>query len=142
MSKTFLLEIISPEKKVYSEEVLSLNVQTRSGEVTVLADHVPMISLLSTGKIKIKKINSEDGIEEHAVHGGSLEVKAHNAGVVILIDELIDIESFDGLDFDAEIKAAKERAKEAMENDDATFAVYEGEMEKYLYLNKILKNKK
>jgi F-type H+-transporting ATPase subunit epsilon len=138
--KTFTLHIISPERKLSLAEVVSINVPTKMGELTVLADHAPLVTLLSTGKLSVKL--SDGTVETHEIHCGSMDVRPRNGGVILLVDELLDVLSFDGLDLDKEILEAKQRAQEAMQNTDAQFAVFEGELEKYMYLDKILKNKR
>jgi F-type H+-transporting ATPase subunit epsilon len=136
----FFIEIISPEKKIYSGEILTLIAQTKTGEITVLANHIPMISLLSVGKVQIKISENEE--KTFYLNGGSLEVRSKEEGVVILTDEILDVENLEESFIDQKVENAKNLAKEAMQKDDEQFAVFEGELEKYIYLQKILKNKK
>ncbi|MEO0185932.1 MAG: F0F1 ATP synthase subunit epsilon, partial [candidate division WOR-3 bacterium] len=43
----FRLEIVTPERLVYSEDVDVLTVPTVQGEISILAKHVPLVSIIS-----------------------------------------------------------------------------------------------
>ncbi len=64
------LEIITPDKKVYSGEVTSVSVPGTNGRFEILKDHAPIISTLLNGKVKIK---SKDGAKSFDVKGGVVE---------------------------------------------------------------------
>lgn len=51
MAKSFYLNILTPEKTVYSAEVSSLIVPAELGYLGVLADHAPLIAGLKPGQI-------------------------------------------------------------------------------------------
>jgi F-type H+-transporting ATPase subunit epsilon len=85
MSKKLELKIVTPEKLILDEMVDAVIMPTTEGEVSVLADHVPMIAKLSSGDI----VAIADG--EHipmAVVGGFVEIKKgdNNTAVTILAD--------------------------------------------------------
>jgi len=65
------LEIITPEKKVFSGEVTSVHVPGTLGQFQILNNHAPIISTLANGKVKIK---SAAGIQTFDVKGGVVEV--------------------------------------------------------------------
>lgn len=75
-------QIITPEKTVYSDDVEQVSIPTTDGEITVLQNHVPLISVLKAGELRYKKSGEEFSI---AVSGGFLEVRENNS-VVILAD--------------------------------------------------------
>ena len=64
------LEIITPDKKVYSGEVTSVSFPGANGRFEILKDHAPIISTLLNGKVKIK---SKDGAKSFDVKGGVVE---------------------------------------------------------------------
>ncbi len=90
------LEIVTPERIVFSEEVTSVAVPGIDGEFQMLNSHAPVISLLVTGQIKIEaanlaekttkvlKKNSTDNRWIYAIKSGVIEVK--NNKVIILAD--------------------------------------------------------
>jgi F-type H+-transporting ATPase subunit epsilon len=72
MAKQLQLKIVTPEKLILEDLVEYVVVPTTEGEITILPDHVPLISALSSGDI----VAYEGG--EHipmAVVGGFVEVK-------------------------------------------------------------------
>lgn len=64
------LEIITPDKKVYSGEVTSVSVPGSMGRFEMLENHAPIISSLLNGKVKIK---DKDGVKSFDVKGGVVE---------------------------------------------------------------------
>ena len=52
---TFLLEILTPERMFFSEQVESLVIKTADGELGIMAGHAPTLTPVSIGAIKIKK---------------------------------------------------------------------------------------
>ncbi len=65
------LDILTPDKKIYSGEVVSVQVPGTSGSFEILKNHAAIISTLEKGKVKIK---SKTGIETFMINGGVIEV--------------------------------------------------------------------
>lgn len=96
------LKIITHEKIVFNDEVDELVINTTSGQIGVLKDHIPITTPLEIGVTKAKK---GDGFKYFATMGGVFQFKENNA--VILTDVCED-----GGDIDVtRAKAAKERAE-------------------------------
>jgi len=64
------LEIITPDKKIYSGEVTSVSVPGTLGRFEMLKDHAPVISTLLNGQVKIK---DSEGVKTFEVKGGVVE---------------------------------------------------------------------
>lgn len=79
-----LLELLTPDKKVFSGEVISVQVPGTQGSFEVLKNHAPIISTLETGNVKVK---SKDGISIFRISSGVIEVLKNK--VVILAESLI-----------------------------------------------------
>ena len=77
-----LLEIISPEKKLYSGEVDSVVLPGAEGSFGVLKNHAPIIATLKQGDIEVKDSNSKS--HRFAVSGGVVEVL--NNKVIVLAE--------------------------------------------------------
>lgn len=73
------LEIVTPEKKVFSDTVESVTVPTTSGEVGILTNHAPLISTLKSGILSYTRGGST---ERMVVSGGFVEVSANNVSVL------------------------------------------------------------
>lgn len=133
---SFKLKILTPHEKLFDGLAISVKVKTESGEITVLKNHTPLISILSIGGLKIV----DDKNIEHSfmLQGGVLDIKSKDQAseVVILADYKLDINNLNE-NLDAEI----ERAKQAMSQnkDEIDFAELESELERSVYLKRFLK---
>ena len=69
MSQKFKIEIISPENTIYSGEKDEVILPCYEGQITVLKEHIPLITFLRPGLIQIdkdEKFYTEDGTVEFA----------------------------------------------------------------------------
>ena len=64
------LEIITPDKKVYSGDVTSVSVPGAKGRFEMLNNHAAVISTLLNGKVKVK---DKEGVKSFDVKGGVVE---------------------------------------------------------------------
>jgi len=109
MTNTMLkFKIVTPEKVIYENEIFQVTVPTMSGEITILSNHIPLVSVLKAGELKIKDKNGEHHI---AISGGFLEVKA-NSEIIILADHAERAEEIDV----HKAEEARQRAEEQMKN--------------------------
>mgnify|MGYP003316747433 CR=1 FL=1 len=67
MSDKFTVEIISPDRSIIKEDTTEVIIPAYEGEMGILKDHIPLITFLRPGKIKIKDINEEFFVEEGIV---------------------------------------------------------------------------
>lgn len=134
----FKFTILTPDNKVFSDNVLQVVLPTKEGEITVLHGHAPLVSVMSIGEVKVKMENGEE--KSFHLQGGVLKVGSPHEEVLLLSDTEIDTTKIEELDLQKEI----DRAKEAMQGDvdEGAFANFEGELERYLYLDKVLKRKR
>lgn len=77
------LEIITPDKKVFSGEVTSVQVPGTGGQFQILNNHAPIISTLANGKVKIK---TASGTQSFDVKGGVVEVLKNK--IVVLAESV------------------------------------------------------
>ncbi len=76
------LEIITPEKKIYSGEVEMINIPGTEGSFGLLENHAPIISTLKAGSIKIVEQNKSE--KSFEVKGGVVEM--NNNKVIVLAE--------------------------------------------------------
>ncbi|MCK9272299.1 ATP synthase F1 subunit epsilon [Candidatus Gracilibacteria bacterium] len=101
------LTLISVKKKVLEIDNLEQAIiPTKAGEITVLSSHVPLISALRPGILKLK---FEGNVEKFAIGGGVIETDGTN---LTIIADMVDDGA--GLNLE-EIKAKKDEAKKLME---------------------------
>ena len=75
------LEIVSPERRAFSEEVESVVVPGIDGELGILPHHTRLISALGTGELRIKKAGGEEIL---LISGGFVEVRPDR--VIVMTD--------------------------------------------------------
>ncbi|MGD8237254.1 MAG: F0F1 ATP synthase subunit epsilon [Armatimonadota bacterium] len=100
------LQVVTPERVVLSEPVVSLIAPGVEGKFGVLARHAPLVAELGIGEITIAY--EDESREQLAVAGGFLEVSSE--GVVVLADAA---ERADEIDLER-AEAAKRRSEERM----------------------------
>ena len=75
------LEIVSPERMVYNDDVDMVIVPGRNGQLGILPHHTPLISSLGVGELRIKKSGSEESM---LISGGFVEVRPDK--VIVMAD--------------------------------------------------------
>ena len=84
-SETYMqLEIITPEKKIYTGDIKLVQVPGSKGSFEILNNHAPIISTLENGKIKI--IDLQDRKIYFDIKGGVIEV---NQNKIIILAETV-----------------------------------------------------
>ena len=101
MEKNFNLEIISPEKIILSEKVNSVTIPSFEGEMTILLDHIPLITFLRPGILRIE--GSKES--EYFVEEGTVEFS--NNTLIILSSTIIPLENVKGENISKMIEASK-----------------------------------
>ena len=100
------LEIVTPERLAYSDEVDMVLVPGIEGELGVLPHHTPLVSLLGVGELKIRKGGAE---EVFAIAGGFLQVRPDK---VVVMAETAEIDSDIDLERAQKARAEAEKALE------------------------------
>ena len=68
------LEILTPEKKLYSGEVYGVQMPGISGSFEVLERHAPIVSALKAGRVKVLKDKQQNHLVFFDITGGFVEV--------------------------------------------------------------------
>jgi F-type H+-transporting ATPase subunit epsilon len=126
MAKKIKFEIVTPERTVLKNTVDQITLPTKSGEITILPNHVPLVSMLSPGEIIIKKEGEDISM---AVSGGFVEVMVNK--VVILADTAERAEEIDP-ERAEEAKRRAENLKNQKTSDNREFAALSSRIEKEL----------
>lgn len=108
--------LITPERTVYQDEVDSVSLPTPDGEITILPHHIPLITMLGPGVVRLRK-----GSDENFLSCSNGVVKVDHGSVTVLADSA---EKADEL-VEEEIEKARENARELMlhkKRDTADFA--------------------
>lgn len=131
------LKITTPEGIIYENEVDSATIPTQMGEITVLPNHIPLVSALAPGEIILKKGGKEEYL---SVGMGFIEVNKNQ--ITVLADTAETVASL----VEEEILKAKERAEklltEKRHESDVAFAEAAAAMEREMSRLKIYRRRK
>ncbi len=122
------LKIVTPDGVAYDSQADSVSIPTTTGEITVLPHHVPLVSLVEAGELRVKK----NGVETNmAVSGGVVEIRP-NSTVYVLAETAEKAEHIDL----SRAEAARARAVELMSQkqtlEEEEYALIVAKMEKEL----------
>lgn len=106
MADSINLKITTPERVVFEGHVDEVVLPTAMGEIGVLPHHIPMVSLLKAGEVRIKQAEKSFLL---AVSGGFIEVRPQQ--VIVLADTAERAEDIDEQRADEARKRAEEVAK-------------------------------
>jgi F-type H+-transporting ATPase subunit epsilon len=104
-------EVLTPEGEVFSGELEMVSTRTSTGEVGILAKHVPMVARLVPAELRLHVSGSE--VERYAQGEGWLEVFANRARV--LVAEAVPPDELDVSDLKNRLDEAEKALEEAEE---------------------------
>ena len=107
MEENFKLEIISPEKIIYSQDTRMVTLPSYEGDMSILKNHISIITFLRPGIIKVQK--NDENFKEFFVQDGTVEY--FNDDLVVLSASAISVkdlskEFVDNLNKDTQDKLA------------------------------------
>lgn len=76
-----LLEILTPERKVFSGDVYGVQLPGISGSFEILEKHAPMVSALRAGQLKV--LNDKNSTTLYQIQSGFVEIINNKATVLI-----------------------------------------------------------
>ena len=101
------LDIVTPERLVYSDEVDEVVAPGSQGELGILPHHAPLLTTLGLGELRIRKGGTE---ESFAIIGGFLQVRPDR---VVVMAETADMAAEIDLERAEEARREAEKALEA-----------------------------
>src|SRR5436853_1611129 len=108
MAATLKLEIVTPEKTAYSEDVEMVTLPGSEGELGVYPNHVPLLTTINPGELRVLKGGRETFL---AIGEGFVEITGTT--VSVLTDMALDVSAID----EAAAEEAVARARAAMKED-------------------------
>lgn len=79
--KLLNVDIVTPQKTIYSGKATSVSVPGRKSPFQVLFNHAPIVSTLDTGKVKI--VTEENKELFYSTSGGFVEVRSNNISILV-----------------------------------------------------------
>jgi F-type H+-transporting ATPase subunit epsilon len=107
----FPVEVLTPEGKVFEDEVEMVSTRTVTGSIGVLANHAPLMAILEPTELRLYKSDSD--IVRFAQGEGYLQVVENSA--LVLVEEAIAPDDIDRGAFEARLKEARSNAENADE---------------------------
>ena len=108
MAATLRLEIVTPEKTAYSEDVEMVTLPGSEGELGVYPNHVPVLTTLNPGELRVVKGGQQTFL---AIGEGFVEITG--TSVSVLTDMALDVTAID----ESAAEEAVARARAAMKDD-------------------------
>ena len=115
MEKKFKLEIISPEKILFSEEVNSVIIPSFEGEMTILADHISLITFLRPGITYVEGSKQS----KYFVEEGTVEFS--NNTLILLSSTISPLENIKTLNVSKMIEESKGQLTQEKISDKAKY---------------------
>ncbi len=115
MEDTYKVEIVSPEKVIFSDKnVQEVILPSYEGEMGILKDHISIVSFLRPGIVKILK--SSENVNSFFLQDGIIEF--FNNNLTILSSKVIDIKNLNREKIDQLITETEKILKDEKLNDD------------------------
>jgi F-type H+-transporting ATPase subunit epsilon len=121
MAKTFHVDIVSAEQQIFSGDAEMLVAPGEAGELGILPEHMPLLTRIKPGVVRIKTAGAED--EVIYVSGGMMEVQPDR--VTVLADTSVRAHDLD----EAKALEAERLAKEALSNRTGAIEVAQAQAE-------------
>ena len=135
--KDLKLKIVTPEKILFEKRVSQVSISTVMGEVTILPNHIPLVSQLASGEVVVNANGDEEDLM--AISGGFVEVLPDQ--VVILADTAERAEDID----EERAEVARNKAEEGLKtkaSDAEAFAMFTAQIEKEMARLKVARKYK
>lgn len=105
MANKITCDIVTPERKLYSETVYFVTAPAEQGEIGVLPMHEPFVSTLKAGEVRVTENEGDSSSRRFVIAGGYVQVK--NDKVIILADHARDV-------FDIDLTAVQSRLDDCL----------------------------
>jgi F-type H+-transporting ATPase subunit epsilon len=108
---SFPVEVLTPEGKVFEDEVEMISTRTTTGSIGVLAHHAPLMAILEPTELRLYK--SESDVIRFAQGEGYLQVVDNSA--LVLVEEAIAPDDIDRGAFETRLREARDAVERADE---------------------------
>jgi len=118
MAEAFKFELVSPERLLVSEQVESVVIPGAEGEMTVMANHAPVMTTVKPGVVTVRTAAGAEA--RYVVFGGFADVLP--TGCTLLAESAVAVKDIDRADLARRIQEAKEDLADAKDDDSRTKA--------------------
>lgn len=118
MAESFKFELVSPERLLVSEDVESVIIPGAEGEMTVMANHAPVMTTVKPGVVTVKPVSGAE--ERYVVFGGFADILPE--GCTLLAESAVAVGDIDRADLTRRIQEAREDLADATDDEGRTKA--------------------
>ncbi|MGF7006317.1 F0F1 ATP synthase subunit epsilon [Aminobacter sp. BE322] len=112
MAESFKFELVSPERLLVSEQVESVVIPGSEGEMTVMANHAPLMTTVKPGVVTVKTAGGKE--ERYVVFGGFADIVP--AGCTLLAESATAVKDIDRAELLRRIQNAREDVTDAKDD--------------------------
>jgi F-type H+-transporting ATPase subunit epsilon len=113
MAGTFTFELVSPERLLVSEEVSHVVIPGTDGEMTVMAEHAPLMTTIKPGVVTVTTAPGKE--DRYVVFGGFADVLP--TGCTLLAESAMHVNDIDREEIRARIKDAQDDLNDAEDDE-------------------------
>lgn len=118
MAESFQFELVSPERLLVSEQVESVVIPGAEGEMTVMANHAPVMTTIKPGVVTLKAASGQE--DRYVVFGGFADILP--TGCTLLAESAVPVKDIDRADIARRIQEAREDVADAKDEGTRTKA--------------------
>ena len=112
MAQSFQFELVSPERLLVSEQVEAVIIPGAEGEMTVMANHAPVMTTIKPGVVTVKPASGAE--ERYVVFGGFADILP--SGCTLLAESAVPVKDIDRADIARRIQEAREDLADAKDD--------------------------
>lgn len=118
MAEAFKFELVSPERLLVSEQAESVVIPGSEGEMTVMANHAPVMTTVKPGVVTVKTAAGAE--ERYVVFGGFADIVP--TGCTLLAESAVPARNFDRADLTRRLEDARAALQGAKSDEHRTKA--------------------
>jgi len=118
MAEPYKFELVSPERLLVSETVESIVIPATEGEMTVMANHSPVMTTIKPGIVTVKTMAGK--LDRYVVYGGFADILP--GGCTLLAESATRVDELNKADISARVQAAREDIGNAPDDEARTRA--------------------
>ncbi len=123
MADSFNFELVSPERLLVSSEVLSVAIPATDGEMTIMANHAPVMTTIKPGIVTVEAADGNS--DKYVVFGGFADVLP--SGCTLLAESAVHVKDLSEDDLDRRIEAARSELEDAQHHE------HRSKLEEFIY---------
>ncbi|MBX3571866.1 MAG: F0F1 ATP synthase subunit epsilon [Mesorhizobium sp.] len=118
MAEAFKFDLVSPERLLVSELVESVIIPGTEGEMTVMANHAPVMATIKPGVVTVKPASGTE--QRYVVFGGFADILPE--GCTLLAESAVAVADINKADLASRIQDAKDDLADAKTDEERTKA--------------------